>query len=277
MAMDRIYWLKRPETLVPCRSASFFARSMTSESALSVNLGIFRTPDTYATPTTIPLDNPQSNSAPAIKTLRAQSVTAYGTSSETYFPGAGPVDLTLFCATPPSFLERQGQLQARFLIKSTGPAPGPQYSTDRHAIGQAANPDNTSSSLDIGTGSTETIYDAAGRVIGTDRVSGLIITVTTNAAGVASATLTNPGTVYSTTSQTLNAAGQVLSSTDAAGLVTTYTDDSLGHETSATVTSNPSPVTSYACALDNAGNRTGVTEIQLPPNGMRKRNGSAIS
>ncbi len=97
----------------------------------------------------------------------------------------------------------------------------PQYTTDRHAIGQPAN-------------GTETIYDAAGRVIGTDRVSGLIITVTTNAAGVASAALTNAGTVYSTTSQTLNAAGQVLSNTDAAGLKTTYIYDSMGHQTSVT-------------------------------------------
>ena len=37
-------------------------------------------------------------------------------------PGAEPVDLALFYATPPQFLERQGLLQARFLTKSTGPA-----------------------------------------------------------------------------------------------------------------------------------------------------------
>ncbi len=40
-------------------------------------------------------------------------------------PGAEGVDLALFCATPPPFSECQDQLRARFLIKSTGPAPGP--------------------------------------------------------------------------------------------------------------------------------------------------------
>ena len=139
----------------------------------------------------------------------------------------------------------------------------PQYTTDRHVIGQAANPDNTSSSLDIGTGSTETIYDNAGRVIGTDRVSGLVITVSTNAAGVASATLTNPGTVYSTTSQTLNAAGQVTSSTDAASVVTTYQYDALGHQTSETVNSNLSPVTS-STVYDALGRKVSQTD----PNGL---------
>jgi hypothetical protein len=37
-------------------------------------------------------------------------------------PGANPVDLTQFCVTPPQFLKRQGQLQARFLLQSKDPA-----------------------------------------------------------------------------------------------------------------------------------------------------------
>ena len=37
---------------------------------------------------------------------------------------AEPVDLTLFRATPPPFLESQGQLRSRFLTKSAGPSPG---------------------------------------------------------------------------------------------------------------------------------------------------------
>ena len=123
-----------------------------------------------------------------------------------------------------------------------------QYATDRHAIGQAAN-------------GTETVYDVTGRVVGTDRVSGLIITVSQGGA-VATAALTNPGTVYSTTSQTLNAAGQVISSTDAAGLVTTYAYDSMGHQTSVT---SASSVVSYS--YDALGRKVSQTD----PNGLSMR------
>ena len=124
----------------------------------------------------------------------------------------------------------------------------PQYTTDRHVIGQAAN-------------GTETIYDAAGRVIGTDRVSGLIITVSTNAAGVAFATLTNPGTVYSTTSQTLNAAGQVLSSTGTDGQTTTFTYNALGQQVGSTLPNGGTTSTVY----DALGRKVSQTD----PNGLK--------
>ena len=50
-------------------------------------------------------------------------------------------------------------------------------------------------------------------------------------------------------------------------MVTTYSYNKLNRLTDETVTGNLSPVTSYAYTLDNAGNRTGVTETQLLPNG----------
>lgn len=123
----------------------------------------------------------------------------------------------------------------------------PQYTTDQHAIGQAAN-------------GTETIYDAAGRVIGTDRVSGLVITVTTNSAGVAFATLSNPGTVYSTTSQILNAAGEVTSSTGADGQTTTFTYNALGQQIGSTLPNGGTTSTVY----DALGRKISQTD----PNGL---------
>ena len=114
---------------------------------------------------------------------------------------------------------------------------------------------------DIRTGSTETIYDAAGRVVGTDRVSGLVITVSTNAAGVASATVTNSGTVVSTTSQILNAAGQVLSSTGPDGQTTTFTYNALGQQTGSTLPNGGTTSTVY----DALGRKVSQTD----PNGLK--------
>ena len=51
-------------------------------------------------------------------------ITRVALSPTAWCPGARPVDSTLFCATSPQFLERQDQLRARFLIKSTGSVPG---------------------------------------------------------------------------------------------------------------------------------------------------------
>jgi YD repeat-containing protein len=70
---------------------------------------------------------------------------------------------------------------------------------------------------------TATKYDSAGRVIETDRVSGIGISVTGITGDVGTVSVTATGTVESTSTTTYNANGSVASTTDAEGLTTDYT------------------------------------------------------
>jgi YD repeat-containing protein len=74
-------------------------------------------------------------------------------------------------------------------------------------------------------------------------------------------TLTNQGTVVSTTSQILNAAGQVLSSTGPDGQTTTFTYNALGQQTGSTLPNGGTTSTVY----DALGRKVSQTD----PNGLK--------
>ena len=71
-----------------------------------------------------------------------------------------------------------------------------------------------------------------------------------------------------TTSYTYNLVGNIATVTDPNGMVTAYQYNKLNRLTNETVKdANGNTLASYSYTLDNAGNRTGVTETQLLPNG----------
>jgi YD repeat-containing protein len=88
----------------------------------------------------------------------------------------------------------------------------PTYTDDRHAPGQA----------DVH--GTHTIYDSMGRVIETDRLDNLVISVTSS-NGIFNSQWVSNGAVLSTTTSTYNDLGQLTSSTDAAHHTTQYQYD----------------------------------------------------
>jgi YD repeat-containing protein len=92
------------------------------------------------------------------------------------------------------------------------------------------NPANTSIPI-VGT---ETKYDSAGRVIETDRVSGIGISVTGITGDVGTVSVTASGTVQSSTTTVYNPNGSVASTTDAEGLTTAYTYYPNGQEQTVT-------------------------------------------
>ncbi len=97
------------------------------------------------------------------------------------------------------------------------------WEVDRHVVGQAAM-------------ATHTVYDLAGRVIGTERYSGTVVTVTTTGtllAGnlVAASVLAAGGTLVSSTSTHYDGFGRVDYAIDAANQKTSYEYDALGRQT----------------------------------------------
>ncbi len=113
---------------------------------------------------------------------------------------------------------------------------------DRHVAGEAAN-------------GTRTIYDIIGRVVRTERLSNVVITVNVNGNSVSSS-LSSVPSVVSFASSTYDKAGRVLSSTDAAGAVTRYEYDAAGRTTA--VIDALGNRTEYE--YDNAGRQTLVRD-----------------
>ena len=71
-----------------------------------------------------------------------------------------------------------------------------------------------------------------------------------------------------TTSYNYDLVGNLASVTEPNGVVTTYSYNKLNRLTDEVVkNANGTVLASYSYTLDNAGNRTGVTETQLLPNG----------
>jgi YD repeat-containing protein len=89
------------------------------------------------------------------------------------------------------------------------------YTDDPHLPGEPAN-------------GTHTIYDQDGNVTGTERLSGLVITITTSGNNSTSAFTSDTG-VLSSTSTIYDAAGRVKETIDAAGLVTNNVYDNVGN------------------------------------------------
>ena len=96
------------------------------------------------------------------------------------------------------------------------------WQTDRYATNTLANgtDDNTTTA-----NATETIFNSLGQVVGTERFSGVLITLGTElnqgtGSGLEESTLTNPGTELSSTATVYNAAGQAVESDSATGLRT---------------------------------------------------------
>ena len=75
---------------------------------------------------------------------------------------------------------------------------------------------------------THTIYDQNGNVIGTERLSDLVITITTTGGNSTSAFTSDTG-ILSTTSTSYDAAGRVTQTVDASGLITNNTYDNVGN------------------------------------------------
>jgi YD repeat-containing protein len=100
----------------------------------------------------------------------------------------------------------------------------PIYTTDRYDSSTGKLPDGT-----------HTIYNAAGLVVETDRLSQVSIGVTTTAAGNRSSRFVSAGSVLSRTTNTYDAAGRVVQSTDPSGVVTKYTYDLDGRPLTTTV------------------------------------------
>ncbi len=118
------------------------------------------------------------------------------------------------------------------------------YTTDRY--------DPSTGNLPEGT---HTIYNAAGLVVETDRLSQVSIAVTTTPAGNSSSRFVSAGSVLSRTTNTYDAAGRVVQSTDPSGVVTKYTYDLDGRPLTMTV---GSATTSYQYDAD--GRRIAETD-----------------
>ena len=89
------------------------------------------------------------------------------------------------------------------------------YTGDPHLAGEPAS-------------GTHTLYDAAGNVVGTERLANVLITVTTS-NGILSSVLTSVGAIFSSTSTAYDAAGRISQSVDASGLVTNNVYDAVGN------------------------------------------------
>ena len=122
------------------------------------------------------------------------------------------------------------------------------YADDAHVPGQA----------DVR--GTHTIFDSSGRVTETDRVDGLVITVTTS-NGVSSSQVQSAGTVLSRMKTTFNDLGQVTQKTDAAGQPTLYQYDADGRETAVTDALSETVSTSYDAAGRLASTTDGAGHI----------------
>ena len=103
---------------------------------------------------------------------------------------------------------------------------------------------------------THTIYDAAGRVISTQQLSGVLIDVTTTPSGNSSSTFVSAGSVLSQTSTVYDAAGRAIETTDASGLTTTYEYDLDGRPKSVTVGNTQTTANVY----DADGRRVETTD-----------------
>ena len=103
---------------------------------------------------------------------------------------------------------------------------------------------------------TFTVYDALGREVKTERVSGLLINVTTTPAGNNYSSFVSDTAILSTMTTVYAPNGQVSSTTDAAGATTTYEYNSLGQET-ASIDGEGNKTT---FAYDQFGNLSQVTD-----------------
>ncbi len=121
------------------------------------------------------------------------------------------------------------------------------YSTDAY--------DPLSGTLPDGTA---TFYDALGRVVKTERVSGLLINISTTPGGNNYSSFGSDTGVISTTSTLYSAGGEVLSTTNAAGATTNFTYDALGRMISSIDPDGQKTTYGY----DQFGNLTSVTDPQ---------------
>ncbi len=103
---------------------------------------------------------------------------------------------------------------------------------------------------------THTIYDAAGRVIETQQLSGVLIDVTTTPDGNSSSAFVSAGSVLNQTSSEYDAAGRAIETTDASGLTTTYEYDLDGRPTKVTIGNSQTTTDQY----DADGRRIEMTD-----------------
>ncbi len=118
------------------------------------------------------------------------------------------------------------------------------YATDRHDPDQSAT-------------STHTIYDKAGRVVGTERLEGVLIEIIREGDSVAYSSFVSAERVLSSTSQEYDAAGRVTERTDENERITRFEYDAAGRQT-AVISQGVRTEYDY----DKVGNQTLVRDAQ---------------